>query len=109
MLLNIQAIPRRYWSQREGATTNWLSLLQTILIVEDEPDMVLGLRDNFEYEGYEVLVARDGREGLGRALSDHPDVILLDIMLPKLSGLDVCRELRSKGLETPVIMLTARG
>jgi len=79
------------------------------LIVEDEPDMVLGLRDNFEYEGYDVLVARDGREGLGRALNDKPDLILLDIMLPRLSGLDVCRELRSKGLETPVIMLTARG
>jgi DNA-binding response OmpR family regulator len=83
--------------------------LQKILIVEDEPDMVLGLRDNFEFEGYEVLVARDGREGLGRALSDSPDVILLDLMLPRMSGLDVCRELRSKGLETPIIMLTARG
>jgi len=84
-------------------------VLQKILIVEDEPDMVLGLRDNFEYEGYDVLVARDGREGLGRALNDKPDLILLDIMLPRLSGLDVCRELRSKGFETPVIMLTARG
>lgn len=84
-------------------------MLQKILIVEDEPDMVLGLRDNFEYEGYDVLVARDGREGLGRALNDKPDLILLDIMLPRLSGLDVCRELRSKGFETPVIMLTARG
>jgi len=83
--------------------------LQKILIVEDEPDMVLGLRDNFEFEGYEVLVARDGREGLGLALSNSPDVILLDLMLPRMSGLDVCRELRGKGLETPIIMLTARG
>jgi DNA-binding response OmpR family regulator len=71
--------------------------------------MVLGLKDNFEYEGYDVMVARDGREGLTRALADRPDVILLDIMLPKMSGLDVCRELRNSGLDTPVIMLTARG
>ncbi len=71
--------------------------------------MVLGLKDNFEYEGYDVTVARDGREGLTRALADRPDVILLDIMLPKMSGLDVCRELRNNGLDTPVIMLTARG
>src|ERR1051326_619182 len=83
--------------------------LQRVLIIEDEPDMVLGLRDNFEYEGYDVLVARDGREGLDRALADHPDLILLDIMLPKMSGLDVCRQLRSNGVDTPVIMLTARG
>src|SRR5438270_8590297 len=71
--------------------------------------MVLGLKDNFEYEGYDVTVARDGREGLSRALADRPDLILLDIMLPKMSGLDVCRELRNQGLDTPVIMLTARG
>jgi two-component system alkaline phosphatase synthesis response regulator PhoP len=71
--------------------------------------MILGLRDNFEYEGYDVLVARDGKEGLSRALADNPDVILLDIMLPKMSGLDVCRQLRSNGVDTPVIMLTARG
>jgi DNA-binding response OmpR family regulator len=83
--------------------------LQKVLIIEDEPDMVLGLKDNFEYEGYDVVVARDGREGLTRAVSDRPDVILLDIMLPKMSGLDVCRELRNQGLDTPVIMLTARG
>lgn len=83
--------------------------MQKVLIIEDEPDMVLGLRDNFEYEGYDVLVARDGREGLDRALADHPDLILLDIMLPKMSGLDVCRQLRSNGVDTPVIMLTARG
>jgi two-component system alkaline phosphatase synthesis response regulator PhoP len=71
--------------------------------------MVLGLRDNFEFEGYDVLVARDGSEGLKRAMSDSPDVILLDIMLPRMSGLDVCRQLRSNGVEAPIIMLTARG
>lgn len=83
--------------------------MQRVLIIEDEPDMVLGLRDNFEFEGYDVLVARDGSEGLKRAMSDSPDVILLDIMLPRMSGLDVCRQLRSNGVEAPIIMLTARG
>ena len=83
--------------------------MQRVLIIEDEPDMVLGLRDNFEYEGYDVVVAHDGKEGLSRALADSPDLILLDIMLPKMSGLDVCRQLRSNGVDTPVIMLTARG
>ncbi|HWP44103.1 MAG TPA: response regulator transcription factor [Blastocatellia bacterium] len=83
--------------------------MQRVLIIEDEPDMVLGLRDNFEFEGYDVLVARDGSEGLKRAMTDNPDVILLDIMLPRMSGLDVCRQLRSHGVDTPIIMLTARG
>ncbi|MEW6210597.1 MAG: response regulator transcription factor [Acidobacteriota bacterium] len=83
--------------------------LQKILIVEDEPDMALGLRDNFEYEGYEVAVAADGQQGLDRAISDSPDLIVLDVMLPKMSGLDVCRQLRSKGVDLPIIMLTARG
>ena len=83
--------------------------LQRILIIEDEPDMVLGLRDNFEYEGYGVVVAGDGEEGIKRALADQPDLILLDVMLPRLSGLDVCRRLRREGLDTPIIMLTARG
>ena len=77
--------------------------MQRVLIIEDEPDMVLGLRDNFEFEGYDVLVASDGSEGLRRAMSDNPDVILLDIMLPRMSGLDVCRQLRSQGVETPII------
>lgn len=71
--------------------------------------MVLGLKDNCEYEGYEVLVARDGEEGIWLALNQKPDLILLDIMLPKLSGLDVCQQLRKQGVEIPIIMLTARG
>ena len=83
--------------------------LQQILIVEDEPDMALGLKHNFEYEGYEVRVARDGSEGLDAALATPYDLIILDVMLPSLSGLDVCRQLRRKGLATPIIMLTARG
>ena len=80
-----------------------------ILIVEDEPNMVAGLRDNFEYEGYEVLTASDGAEGLGRALNDAPDLVVLDVMMPKMSGLDVCKQLKAKRPSIPVIMLTARG
>jgi two-component system alkaline phosphatase synthesis response regulator PhoP len=80
-----------------------------ILIVEDEPKMVAGLRDNFEYEGYEVLTAHDGIEGLERALATSPDLIVLDVMMPKMSGLDVCRNLKMKRPSIPIIMLTARG
>ena len=80
-----------------------------ILIVEDEPNMVAGLRDNFEYEGYEVLTASDGAEGLGRALNDAPDLVVLDVMMPKMSGLEVCKQLKAKRPSMPVIMLTARG
>jgi two-component system alkaline phosphatase synthesis response regulator PhoP len=83
--------------------------LPRILIIEDEPDLVLGLRNNLEYEGYEVITAQDGEQGLNLACQERPDLILLDIMLPRLSGLDVCRELRRRGLQTPIIMLTARG
>jgi DNA-binding response OmpR family regulator len=82
---------------------------QKILIVEDEPDMVLGLKDNFEFEGYEVVTASDGAAGLERARNDKPDLVILDIMMPKLSGLEVCKTLRSEGFEAPIIMLTARG
>jgi DNA-binding response OmpR family regulator len=80
-----------------------------ILIVEDEPDMVMGLRDNFEFEGYEVITASDGATGLERAREHKPDLVVLDIMLPRLSGLEVCKMLRSEGLEMPILMLTARG
>jgi two-component system alkaline phosphatase synthesis response regulator PhoP len=80
-----------------------------ILVVEDEPDMVLGLKDNFEFEGYEVVTASDGAAGLERARSVKPDLVILDIMLPKLSGLEVCKTLRGEGFEAPIIMLTARG
>jgi DNA-binding response OmpR family regulator len=80
-----------------------------ILIVEDEPDMILGLKDNFEFEGYEVITAADGPAGLDRARATKPDLIILDIMLPKLSGLEVCKTLRGEGFSSPIIMLTARG
>ncbi len=80
-----------------------------ILIIEDEPNMVAGLRDNFEFEGHDVLAAYDGVEGLERALQDSPDLVLLDVMMPKMSGLDVCKQLRAKRPSLPIIMLTARG
>ena len=80
-----------------------------ILIVEDEPDMVLGLKDNFEFEGYEVITASDGAVGLEKARTVKPDLVILDIMLPVLSGLEVCKTLRGEGFEAPIVMLTARG
>src|SRR5256884_7811168 len=80
-----------------------------ILIVEDEPNMVAGLRDNFEFEGYEVVSAYNGAEGLERALAESPDLVLLDVMMPKMSGLDVCKQLKAKRPSIPIIMLTARG
>lgn len=80
-----------------------------ILIVEDEPNMVAGLRDNFEYEGYEVVTAGDGVAGLDRALRDSPDLVILDVMMPRMSGLDVCKQLKAKRPSVPIIMLTARG
>ncbi|HKD82970.1 MAG TPA: response regulator transcription factor [Candidatus Angelobacter sp.] len=80
-----------------------------ILIVEDEPNMVAGLRDNFEFEGYDVVTAYDGEEGLKRALSDSPDLLVLDVMMPKMSGLEVCKQLKAKRPSIPIIMLTARG
>src|SRR6202007_1127151 len=80
-----------------------------ILGVEAEPNMVAGLRDNFEYEGFQVITALDGVEGLERALKDSPDLVILDVMMPRMSGLDVCKQLKSKRPSIPIIMLTARG
>ena len=80
-----------------------------ILVVEDEPNMVVGLRDNFEFEGYEVITASVGVEGLERALNESPDLVVLDVMMPRMSGLEVCKQLRAKRASLPIIMLTARG
>jgi DNA-binding response OmpR family regulator len=80
-----------------------------ILIVEDEPAMVAGLRDNFEYEGYEVISADDGVSGLERALGEDPDLVVLDVMMPRMSGLEVCKQIKAKRPSIPIIMLTARG
>ena len=79
-----------------------------ILIVEDEPEMSRGLKDNFEFEQYEVDVASDGITALKKMSDSSYDLIILDIMLPKLSGLDVCKRARGQGIATPIIMLTAK-
>lgn len=83
-------------------------MAQRILLVEDEPEMKVILRDNLEFEGYEVLAADTGEQGLEIALRERPDLMLLDVMLPKMSGYEVCRRLRASGLKTAVVMLTAR-
>ena len=80
-----------------------------ILIVEDEPALVRGLKDTFVAKGFEVLAAQDGETGLDLALSKHPDLILLDIMLPRVNGYEICRAVRAHGFEMPNLMLTAKG
>lgn len=80
-----------------------------ILIVEDEPQMRMGLKDNLDFEGYEVAFAEDGQIGLEKIEQDTYDLIILDVMLPKMSGFDVLKKIRAEGNETPVIMLTAKG
>ena len=83
--------------------------MRKVLIVEDDQAMAVALRDGFAYEGYAVQVARDGAAGLRLAAEKGLDLVILDVMLPRMSGLDVCRQLRSVGNSTPIIMLTARG
>ena len=79
-----------------------------VLTVEDEPEMQVILRDNLEYEGFEVLSATTGEEGLQLAMATQPDLILLDLLLPRMSGYEVCRRLRTEHFTMPIIMLTAR-
>jgi DNA-binding response OmpR family regulator len=79
-----------------------------ILIVEDEPALQRGLKDTFQSKGCEVLLAADGETGLDLAFSRAPDLILLDLMLPKMNGYEICRSLRARGLDVPIIMLTAK-
>lgn len=80
-----------------------------ILIVEDEPNMRLGLKDNLEFEGYNVELAENGEEGLNKILDNKYDLIILDVMMPKMSGFDVCKNARKSGVITPIILLTAKG
>jgi DNA-binding response OmpR family regulator len=80
-----------------------------ILIVEDEPNMRMGLRDNLEFEGYEVDIASDGEEGADKATNEKYNLILLDVMLPKISGFEICKQVRAKGIKTPIILITAKG
>jgi DNA-binding response OmpR family regulator len=82
---------------------------EKVLIIEDDPAMLRGLKDNFVFDGYQVLTAADGDKGLGMALSARPDLIVLDIMLPSVNGYEICRLVRKEKLDMPIIMLTAKG
>jgi len=83
--------------------------METVLIIEDDSSMLRGLQDNFEYAGYKVITASDGEAGLNTALDAGPDLIILDIMLPKINGYEICRLIRKEKLDMPIIMLTAKG
>ncbi|HEX5759056.1 MAG TPA: response regulator transcription factor [Thermoanaerobaculia bacterium] len=83
--------------------------MPSVLIVEDDEAMSVALRDGFEYEGYSVTLAKDGEAGLELATAGTPDLVVLDVMLPRMTGLDVCKQLRAGGSGVPIIMLTARG
>jgi two-component system alkaline phosphatase synthesis response regulator PhoP len=82
---------------------------EAILIIEDDPTMLRGLKDSFTFKGYRVKTAKDGESGLNEALNSKPDLILLDVMLPGINGYEICRLIRSEGLDMPIIMLTAKG
>jgi two-component system alkaline phosphatase synthesis response regulator PhoP len=82
--------------------------MKRILLVDDEPKIVQGLKPYFRQAGFEVFTAYDGMEALRVARRDAPDIIVLDLLLPRMDGLDVCRTLRQEGNFTPIIMLTAR-
>jgi len=80
-----------------------------ILVVEDDTSILRGLVDNLEYESYEVITATDGEAGYRLIQEKEPDLVILDLMLPKLSGYELCRKVRDEGVNTPILMLTARG
>ncbi len=82
---------------------------ETVLIIEDDPTMLRGLKDNFEFDGYRTATASDGEQGLQAAMDIAPDLIILDIMLPKINGYEICRLVRQQKLNMPIIMLTAKG
>ena len=82
--------------------------MKSVLIIEDNPAMLRGLEDNFDLKGYRVNTARDGEQGLKAALSGEHDLIILDIMLPKINGYEICSQIRKKNLDVPIIMLTAK-
>ena len=78
-----------------------------ILVIEDEPDLARGLRDNLEFEGYTVIIAHNGEDGLDLAVKEQPHCVLLDIMLPGMDGFDTCHAIRKKNIRAPILMLTA--
>ncbi len=82
--------------------------METILVVEDDASIQRGLELNLQVEGYSVITAGDGETGLQKAIERKPDLLLLDVMLPKMSGFDICRQIRKQGMTMPIIMLTAK-
>ena len=83
--------------------------MNKILIVEDDPHIAIGLEDNLKMEGFDPVLAQDGEDALRKVKEERPDLIILDIMLPKMSGFDVCRQLKRQGSATPIIILSALG
>ena len=83
--------------------------MSKILIVEDEPNLLRGLRDNLEFEGYETDSAEEGKTGLEKILGNPYDLVLLDVMLPHISGFDICKKARAANIDIPIILLTAKG
>ena len=83
--------------------------MSLVLVVEDDPAILRGLNDSLRLERYDVLTAADGEVGYRLALEKKPDLIILDLMLPNMSGFEVCRKLRAEGVQLPILMLTARG
>jgi len=81
----------------------------SILLIEDNKDLAFGLRTNLEVQGYQVLLAEDGPTGLQSALGESPEMIILDLMLPKMDGIEVLRKIRKKDPDTPILILTAKG
>ena len=82
---------------------------KSILIIEDDAALLRGLKDNFETEGYDVRTANDGQKGLDSLFKAPPSLLLLDLMLPKVNGYEICRQARTRQLKMPIIMLTAKG
>lgn len=82
--------------------------MSRIIVIEDDLAILRGLRDNLEYESYEVYTATDGEHGYRLIQKHHPHLIVLDLMMPKMSGYELCRKVRSEGIATPILMLTAR-
>ncbi len=83
--------------------------METVLVVEDDPILRMGLEKTLRSEGFRVLVAKTGPDGLALALSEHPDLVLLDLMLPGMNGFEICEEIRRRDADVPIVMLTAKG
>ena len=81
---------------------------QKILVIEDEPGIRLAIKDELEFEGFEVLLAEDGPTGLAAIVNAHPDLVVLDLMLPGRNGFQICQDVRAQGIRTPIIVITAR-